>query len=106
MITENQTLHESNKELNVQIAKQSEIIIESKSLIQNLAQFGDRYTAFEETLGNDLVRLENASTEMDDTASVLRKLVNKLKNETFEKLDINNDGYITRDEFHEGLGSL
>jgi hypothetical protein len=52
MITENQTLHESNKELNVQIAKQSEIIVESKSLIQNLAQFGDRYTAFEETLGN------------------------------------------------------
>jgi len=106
MVTENDSLHNNNEQLKTQITKQVEIIKESKNLIQNLAQFGDRYTAFEDTLGNDLIRLETTSNDLDDTAGVLRKLVDKLKNETFNKLDLNNDGIITREEFYAGLDDL
>nr|QBK87946.1 MAG: uncharacterized protein LCMAC202_03070 [Marseillevirus LCMAC202] len=105
-IAENQVLHVNNEKLELQISRQTQIIIESKSLIQNLAQFGDRYTAFAETLDGDLVRLDNTSTDLDETSRVLQKLVEQLKNETFDKLDINNDGVITRQEFHDRLGIL
>lgn len=99
-------LKDNNDQMELQIAKQAEIIKESKKLIQNLAQFGDSYTAFQKTLSNDLDILSGTSVDLDDTAVVLRKLVEKLQDETFEKFDVDGDGVITKQEFQQGLSSL
>lgn len=101
--SENNKLQDNNKELMSQLEKQQQIIIESKKLIQNLATFGDQFTNFHTALGNDIDSLNNTNQDLDNTSTVLKNLVDKLKDQEFDKLDKNNDGVITLEEFEEGL---
>lgn len=101
-----QTFSSENTKLAEQVNKQSQIIVEAKQLIHNLAKFGDNYTSFHETLGHDIDRLEGTSDHLDTTTNVLHKLVETLKAQTFDRFDINNDGVITKEEFEQGIKNL
>lgn len=109
-VKENEELHKNNtvykkqlEQQTEQIKQQEEIILQSKALIQNLAKFGDKYTQFAETINNNLLQTND---DLADTSQVLRDLVEKLRNQTFEKLDSNNDGVVTNVEFNEAIGNL
>jgi predicted Zn-dependent peptidase len=77
--------------------------MESKNLIQSLAKFGDQYTQFSTTIDTDILRLDQTTNNLDQTADILHNLVDRLKSQTFEKLDLNQDGSVTQDEFSSGL---
>jgi predicted Zn-dependent peptidase len=80
--------------------------MESKNLIQSLAKFGDQYTQFSTTIDTDILRLDQTTNNLDQTADILHNLVDRLKSQTFEKLDLNQDGIVTQDEFSSGLLKL
>lgn len=101
--TENQKLSENNEELGLQIKKQSKIIEESKKLIKTLAQFGDSYNDFSATLDQNVIKLDHTQGNLEQTAIVLEKLVDRLKGQKFEDMDLNNDGKISQDEFNHAL---
>lgn len=100
---EKEILAANNAEFKEQLAQQAQIILQSKELIQNLAKFGDQYTNFAQTINTDLLATSDTLT---DTSHVLSGLVEKLKNQTFEKLDVDNDGVITSDEFNDTITKL
>jgi len=112
-VTENNKLSNNNQILSKQIQKQAEIITDSKKLIHNLAQFGDKYSQFASTIDTNLVKLDttneslsNNVSDLEDTASVLNKLVNSLKEQTFNQFDQNGDGKISPNEFNLGLNNI
>lgn len=104
--TEIEILDRSNTTLTEQITKQAKIIEESKNLIQSLAKFGDQYTQFSSTIDADISRLDTTTNNLDQTADVLHNLVDRLKSQTFSKLDTNQDGIITESEFSENIKNL
>jgi DNA repair exonuclease SbcCD ATPase subunit len=99
-------LNQTNTTLGEQVNKQAKIIEESKNLIQSLAKFGDQYTQFSTTIDSDILRLDSTTSNLDHTADVLHNLVDRLKSQTFAKLDANQDGIVTEDEFSAGLLKL
>jgi len=99
-------LNLTNNTLTEQVTKQAKIIEESKNLIQSLAKFGDQYTQFSSTIDADILRLDSTTNNLDQTADMLHNLVDRLKSQTFNKMDANNDGIITEDEFSSGLQRL
>lgn len=105
-VTEISTLNQTNSTLAVQVEKQAKIIEESKNLIQSLAKFGDQYTQFSTTIDTDILRLDNTTNNLDQTAAVLHNLVDRLKSQKFEELDLNQDGAVTQEEFTNGLLKL
>lgn len=92
--------------MNKQLEKQNEIIEQSKKLIQNLAQFGDKYTAFSSNIDTNLIKLDTTNNSLENTSNILKTLVDKLENETFDELDLNHDGVITREEFEAEIKKL
>jgi vacuolar-type H+-ATPase subunit I/STV1 len=99
-------LNQNNVTMIDEIKKQNDIIIESKKLINSLAQFGDKYTNFANTIDTDLIKMDTTENNLENTSNILKNLVNKLENETFEELDINKDGMISKEEFEIGLEKL
>jgi chromosome segregation ATPase len=102
-VSEISNLNQTNATLALQVEKQANIIMESKNLIQSLAKFGDQYTQFSTTIDTDILRLDQTTNNLDQTADILHNLVDRLKSQTFEKLDLNQDGSVTQDEFSSGL---
>jgi len=52
-----------------------------------------------------VVKLDDTQDDLDQTAKQLEALVEKLKSQKFEELDINQDGAISKDEFEKNLNS-
>lgn len=100
---ENKTLSINSKLQQEQIKEQQELIQDSKQLILDLSKFGDRYNQFADTIGTNVIKLEDTQEDLSNTASILKTLMEKLRNQTFQNLDQNQDGTITEAEFNQGL---
>ena len=112
-IKENKKLQESNKEnesqiktLRSQVEKLRELYVSTQSLLQKLSTAGDMFTEFGKTIGDTSESLEQTEGKLadtqenyDQTLDRMTKLLEKLKKESFNDLDDNNDGRITEDEF-------
>lgn len=99
-------LNQNNQVLSRQMSKQAEIIEESKKLIHSLAQFGDQYSQFSSTIDTNLIKLDTTQTNLEDTTNILNSLVSKLQTQTFNQLDIDQDGTVTKEEFDIGIQRL
>lgn len=86
-----------------QVKHQQQIIIDSRELIKNLAQFGDTYSHFAETLNGEIHNLNETGLDLAQTSNLLKRLVDKLKGEKFSEFDLNKDGVITQEEFESEL---
>ena len=86
--------------------KQIEIIQDSKALIVNLSKFGDKYQEFSDNIDTNIIKLDNTGDDLDQTANVMKNLVEKLKHQTFRMMDNNQDQQITKEEFEEALSKM
>lgn len=112
-VLENEKLQKTNEEsaeqletLKNQVVKLRELYSNSRELLKNLSDAGDMFSQFGNTLGTSVVDLKDTAKglddtqeDFDDTLDQMRKLIEKLKDNTFADLDLDGDGIITKDEF-------
>lgn len=92
-------LKNSNAVMAKEIHEQNQLIIQSKRVIKTLAQFGDEYKSIATGLDTDLSKLDQTDANLEHTSLVLHNLVDELQNKTFDEIDTNHDGMISREEF-------
>ncbi len=114
-VEENQILQENNQEnseqievLKSQVSKLKELYNNSRLLLKNLADAGDLFNEFGNTLGNTVTQIgetaqniDETQEELDQTLDQMKMLVSKLQDSTFDEFDQNDDGIITAEEFTE-----
>lgn len=112
-IEENEKLQETNQhnveeleKLKTQVSKLKQLYSNSLELLDNLRQAGDLFTNFGESIGEQVSHLDTTQSNFDQTLHTFQNLIEKLKQSTFSKLDKNNDGKITADEFSENIEKL
>jgi len=115
-IDENIKLQNNNTEntkqleyLKNQIDKLKELYMNSLELIDNLRKASDVFGSFD----NNIQEIKDTAMSLDSTQSsfqnhidVLKNLIDKLKISSFSKLDSNNDGFISKDEFDANINKL
>lgn len=116
-ITENEKLQGINKEnteqlhvLQSQVDKLKELYNNSRELLLNLANAGDLFNKFSNTISTNFIKINDTADhlgetqdEFEVTLNEMKNLVNKLKDETFNDLDVDGDGTITKEEFENGI---
>jgi hypothetical protein len=114
-IFENEKLQKSNIDngeqleiLKDQNIKLRELYNNSKELLKHLADAGDIFTQFSDTISTNVTdinsttdKLDKTHDNYDETLYKMKILVEKLKDNTFIEFDKNNDGIITRKEFND-----
>jgi chromosome segregation ATPase len=119
-LEENKKLQEINisnesqlTSLKEQVVKLKQLYTNSLELLNNLKQAGDLFNQFGESIGTQVIKLDNVSeslevtqTELDETVVIFQNLIDKLKQTNFQKLDTNTDGNISIEEFNNNLSKL
>ncbi len=119
-VTENTKLYneinnieENNKEmkekityLDEQLLQLKQLYQDSKQLLVNLANAGDMFQDFSSTIDTNLVKLDNTTSDLEDTTGILSNLVNILKDKTFDDFDLDKSGYISKDEFDKVINEI
>jgi len=95
----NYDLKDQVKEMDVQLEKLRKLYQDTKQLMYNLSQAGDIFNQFSTSIDTSVVKLDTTQDDLDETARQLKQLVEKLKDQTFEEIDLDQDGKITKDEF-------
>ena len=80
----------------------------TRELLKNMTEAGDLFNQYSETIGTNASNILDAADGLDETQGnldetlyVLDALVNKIKDNTFDDIDKDNDGIITQDEFDD-----
>jgi len=116
-VEELQKLHQQDlsaiKEQQIQVSKLKELYLNSLELLDNLRKTGDMFTSFGTSIGESITEIQTTADSLDatqsgfdQTLSTFQNLIEKLKLTTFEKLDQNADGNITKYEFDQNLSKL
>lgn len=112
-VAENDKLQKANEEsagqlemLKNQVVKLRELYNNSRELLVNLSSAGDMFSQFGNTLGASVTEIQDTAQKLDDTQEgydqtldQMRQLIEKLKTSTYEDLDVDGDGNITKEEF-------
>jgi predicted nucleic acid-binding Zn-ribbon protein len=101
----NEELKTQINTLDNQLEKLKKLYADTKQLMFNLSQGGDIFNQFSTSIDTSVVKLDDTQDDLDQTAKQLEALVEKLKSQKFEELDINQDGNISKDEFEKNLNS-
>lgn len=118
--SENQHLHELIQKdeeqlahLKNQVEKLKELYLRTDQLLQTLRTVGDTFTDFGTSIQTSAISLNETAGKMDATESGLnlaltnvKNLLFKLTGESFEKLDSNQDGIVTQEEFATNIEKL
>ena len=91
-------------ELKEQIEKLKGLYRDTKELLAKLMTAGDMFSSFSESIGSNVDRLGETNEDLDQTSQVIKNLVDVLKDQEFDKLDLDGDGVITAEEFNKVLG--
>jgi len=107
------TNHDSAEQLTVlkdQVFKLKEMYKSSTLLLKNFYDAAATFNQFGETISNNITEIKDTAEELDETKTDLGHELNKLKNlvenletKTFEELDKNQDGVITKEEFDNAI---
>lgn len=88
-----------------QAAALKTLVIQLRELYRNLALAGDAFKSFQETIGEDVGKLDNSAhtieTQVEHMTNLMLKLNTKLLSSDFLRMDKNHDGKVTKDEFIE-----
>lgn len=105
---ENNKLKENNEEnkekieaMETQIHKLGSLYNDSKKLISNLVSAGDMFNNFGKEIESNNKQLSETSKHYDKSLMKMDNLILKLKTSTYEELDKNKDGVISKDEFDD-----
>lgn len=93
-------------ELKNQIIKLRELHENAKKLLITLATAGDMFAGFSSSLSNRVDDLNQTQGNLDQTLSAMNNLLNRLTEKSFQKLDSNQDGSITEEEFRINLNKI
>lgn len=81
------------------------LVIQLKELYRNLVLAGDAFKSFQDTIGGDVEKLDNSTNSLQNTVeqmtNLMVKLNTKLIQSDFDKMDKNDDGKISEEEFKE-----
>lgn len=119
-IAENEKLQALNieneknvKELQNQVLKLKTLYDNTKELLKKLAEAGDMFSEFGETMATSTDKLQDTTNDLgqtqdeyDATLAEMKNLLERLKDKKFEDLDENDDGIITEEEFKNAFGEL
>lgn len=110
IVAENQELQKTIAETNKQIEYQDQQITklkllydDAKKLLVNLASAGDMFNEFSHVIDTSVIKLDDTKADLDQTAGTLKKLVERLGQEKFQDMDLNQDGVLTPLEFSQAL---
>ena len=88
-----------------QAAALKTLVIQLRELYRNLALAGDAFKSFQETIGEDVSKLDtsahNIESQVENMTNLMLKLNTKLLTSDFLRMDKNHDGRVTKDEFVE-----
>lgn len=101
-----ENLNDENNKLTDQVKKLYDLYNNSRELLKNLANAGDLFTQFGSTIGNVSNELKHTQGDFDATLNQMVNLIEKLKMSSFSKLDSNNDGNISINEFNDNVKLL
>lgn len=89
----------NNKQLSEQVIKFQSLNRNLKTVILTMAESLDKSNELSNALNKSIVKIENASHDILQSASLMEKLTTNISNLKFKDLDINGDGVISIDEW-------
>lgn len=116
---ENQKLQENNEQneeqinkLTGQVDKLHKLYNNSRELLKNLAEAGDLFQDFSQTIGQNVVRIEGTADDLSETQEKLAEtlkafetLNSKISASKFKDIDKDGDGRISKEEWQQHINS-
>jgi len=108
---ENEKLQQTTSEnknqlltLQKQNTKLKELYNQSVKLMKTLKDAGDIFSTSNSNIQNSVTKIDGTAENLDDTLHKMERLLENLKDTTFDEIDQNNDNLISKDEFVAFLG--
>jgi chromosome segregation ATPase len=82
-----------------QVTKLKQLYVNTKQLMKNIVNASSTFSDISEDINKSAQNLDNTNENYNKTLDQMQNLLERLKDKTFDDLDINDDGIITEEEF-------
>jgi len=85
--------------LEKQVTKLKQLYVNTKQLMKNIVNASSTFSDISDDINKSAQNLDNTNENYNKTLDQMQNLLERLKDKTFDDLDINDDGIITEEEF-------